>query len=87
MRITEPKKDAPPRPPPKLETLSWVSAPIKGKWKSRKERHTEKGSVTLTSSTSFLGRGDLRGTHGHQSNTLRGLRAHLSYRPEILNIL
>jgi hypothetical protein len=39
-----------------------------------------KESVTFISSRSLLGRGDLRGTLGHQSKTLRGARADLSYR-------
>jgi hypothetical protein len=45
---------------------------LKGKWRSWKERHTEKESVIFTSSRSLLGRGELRGALGHQSNTLRG---------------
>jgi hypothetical protein len=43
--------------------------------------------VTSISSRPLLGRGDLRGILGHQSNTLRGTRACLSYRLEILNLL
>jgi hypothetical protein len=59
---------------------------MKGKWRSRKERHT-KESVTFISSKPLLGRGDIRGTLSHQSNTLRGAKAHLFYRLGILNIL
>jgi hypothetical protein len=51
------------------------------------KRHTEKESVTFISSRSLLERGDLRRILGHQSNTLRGARACLSYRLGILNIL
>jgi hypothetical protein len=40
--------------------------------------------VTSTSSRSLLGRGDLRGPLDHQSNTLRGERAHLSWFVSIL---
>jgi hypothetical protein len=43
--------------------------------------------VTFASGRSLLGRGDLRGTLGHQSNTLRGTRACLSYRLGFLSIL
>jgi hypothetical protein len=43
--------------------------------------------VTFISSRSLLGRGDLRGTLSHQGDTLRGVRAHLSYRLGILNLL
>jgi hypothetical protein len=42
--------------------------------------------VTFISSRPLLRRGDLRRTLGHQSNALRGLRAFLSYRADILNI-
>jgi hypothetical protein len=55
-------------------------------WKESEEaenRNTpRKESVTFTSTRSLLGRGDL----GHQSNTLRGTRACLSYRLGTLNI-
>jgi hypothetical protein len=44
-------------------------------------------SVTFLSARPLLGRGDLRGTLSHQSNTLRRVRAHLSYKLGILNIL
>jgi hypothetical protein len=52
-----------------------------------KREITEKESVTFTSSRSFLGRGDLRGILSHQSNSLRGARAGLSYKLEILSPL
>jgi hypothetical protein len=42
--------------------------------------------VTFISSGPLLGREDLRGTLGHQSNTLRGVSACFSYRLGILNI-
>jgi hypothetical protein len=42
--------------------------------------------VTFASSRSLLGRGDLRGTLRHQSNTLRGARAGLSSRLGFLSI-
>jgi hypothetical protein len=54
--------------------------------KLKRETYWEE-SVTFTSSRSLLGRGDLRGTLGHQSNTLRGARACLSYRLGIFNLL
>jgi hypothetical protein len=47
--------------------------------KLKRETYWEE-SVTFISSRSLLGRGDLRGTFTHQSNTL-------SYRLGILNIL
>jgi hypothetical protein len=53
----------------------------------KQERETEKESTTFASSRSLLGRGDLRGTLGHQSNTLREGRACLSYRLGFLSIL
>jgi hypothetical protein len=51
------------------------------------ETQTKKESMTFASSKSLLGRGDLRRTLGHQSNTLRGARAHLSYSLGLLSIL
>jgi hypothetical protein len=55
--------------------------------KQERERETEKESANFVSNRSLLGRGDLRGTLGHQSNTLRGARAHLSYMLGFLSIL
>jgi hypothetical protein len=51
------------------------------------KRNTEKEFATFISSKPLLGIGDLRGTLCHQSNTLRGAGAHLSYRLRFLNIL
>jgi hypothetical protein len=70
-----------------LITLSLVNMVSERKWRSWKDRHTEKESATFISSRSLLGRGDLRGTLHHQSNTLRVARACLSYRLGILTIL
>jgi hypothetical protein len=53
----------------------------------KQERETKKESATSTNSRSLLGRGELRGTHGHQSNTLRGVRAYLCYKLRFLSIL
>jgi hypothetical protein len=44
-------------------------------WKENEEaRHTKKKSATFVSSRSLLGRGNLRATLSHQSNTVRGVR-------------
>jgi hypothetical protein len=51
------------------------------------KRDIEKESAIFISSRSLLGRGDLRGTLGQQSNTLRGTRTGLSCRLGILNSL
>jgi hypothetical protein len=51
--------------------------PVKGKWRSQKERHSKKEFATFRSSRSLLGRVDLKVTFGLQSNTLRGDRVHL----------
>jgi hypothetical protein len=51
------------------------------------ERETEKESATFASSRSLLGRGDLRATLSHQSNTLTGARACLYYKLRFLTFL
>jgi hypothetical protein len=66
---------------PLLKTLFQVLAPNERKRKKQeRETETEKESVTCISSRSLQGRGDLRRTLGHHSNTLRGARVCLSYR-------
>jgi hypothetical protein len=75
---------------PPLETLPRVSAPNERKLKKRggeRGRGRGRGTANFISSRPLLGRGDLRGTLHHQSNTLRGVRACLSYRLGFLNIL
>jgi hypothetical protein len=67
--------------------MYWIMIKSERKVKELKRRHTEEEFATFISIRSLLGRGDLRGTLGHQSNTLRGTRACLSYRLGILNIL
>jgi hypothetical protein len=74
-------------PPHILKTFSQVLAPNEKKVKKWKRDILRKKSVTFISSRHLLGRGDLRGTLGHQNNTLRGARIRLSYRLGILNIL
>jgi hypothetical protein len=59
----------------------------KMKKRERERERPGKNLPTFTSSRSLLGRGDLRGTLGHQSNTLREERARLSYRLGFLIIL
>jgi hypothetical protein len=46
----------------------------------KKERHSEDESATFTSCRPLFGKKDLRGNLGHQSSTLRGMRADLSHR-------
>jgi hypothetical protein len=53
----------------------------------KQEKESEKESATSTSSRSLLGRADLRGTLGHQSNTLREASVRLSYCLGFLSIL
>jgi hypothetical protein len=60
---------------------------VKGKMRGKlrhsgkeKERHSEKESLSFTSSRPLFGKKDLRGTLNHQSSTLRGTRACFSYR-------